>query len=124
MRATKKQISTSLPGDVEALKKIIADQGRIIARNESVIVKKDSVISSKEQCIALLEEFVRLHKLKKFTASTEKSLNQQEMFNEAELSVAAEAVLTEQESERDATSHDVPVKPKQKAESRQKTLAR
>jgi transposase len=115
MRTTKKQIPKTLPDDVGALKKIIADQGRIIARNESVIVQKDSVISNKEQRIIILEEFVRLHKLKTFTASTEKSTDQQEMFNEAELSVAAEAVLTEQESERDAASHDVPVKPKQKA---------
>ncbi len=108
MRATKKQTPTTLPNDVEALKKIITDQRRIITR-------KDSIITFKEQRITILEEFVRLHKLKTFTASTEKSIDQQEMFNEAELSVAAEEVLTERESDSDAASHGVPVNAKKKA---------
>lgn len=90
MRATKKQIPDVLPDDVDSLKKIISDQ--------------DKLLVHKEQRITLLEEFVRLHKLKTFTASSEKYVDQHDMFNEAELSVVAEEVLAEQESEREAQS--------------------
>ena len=82
---------------------------------DSVIAQKERVISNKAQRITILEEFVRLHKLKTFTASTEKSVGQQEMFNEAELSVAAEEVFIAQKSERDAASHGVSVNVKLKA---------
>ncbi len=107
MCATKKQIQKILPDNVAALKKIIADQANII-------VSKNSIITLKEQRITILEEFVRLHKLKTFAASTEKSINQHEMFNEAELSVVAEDVLAEQEAEREATSNTAAAKPKKK----------
>ena len=99
MCATKKQISKTLPDDVSALKKIIADQTDIIASKDNLITRKNNIITHKEQRITILEEFVRLHKLKTFTASTEKTINQHEMFNEAELSVAAEEILTEQDAE-------------------------
>jgi len=115
MRATKKQIPDVLPDDVEALKRIIADQAGIITSKDDLITRKDSIITLKEQRIIILEEFVRLHKLKTFTASTEKSINQQEMFNEAELSVVAEEVLSEQEAEREAYSNITPAKPRKKA---------
>lgn len=115
MRATKKQIPETLSDDVEALKKIIADQADIIVRKDDLITSKDSIITSKEQRITLLEEFVRLHKLKTFTASSEKSVDQHEMFNEAELSVVAEDVLAEQEAEREAQANTTADKPKKKA---------
>ncbi len=122
MRATKKHISDTLPDDVAALKKIIVGQADIIVskddlitRKNNIITRKDSVITLKEQRITILEEFVRLHKLKTFAASTEKSINQHEMFNEAELSVAAEEVLAEPQSDRDVASTTVTDKPKKKA---------
>ena len=74
-----------LPDDVEALKQIIADQ-------QTILVKKDKRIQ-------LLEEFVQLQKLKKFAASSEKSADQREMFNEAELTVEAEAALQAEDKE-------------------------
>jgi len=102
MSAAKKQSLQALPDDAEALKKIIARQ--------------DSEIADKDQRIALLEEFVRLHKLNKFGASSEKCVNQQEMFNEAELSVVAEEALIEQEFQREASSgagvEEAPAQPK------------
>lgn len=101
MRATKKHLSKLLPNDVEALKKIIAE--------------KDNIITFKEQRITLLEEFVRLHNLKTFTSNSEKSVDQREMFNEAELSVVAEEVLAEQEVEREAQSNSASDKPNKKA---------
>ena len=114
MCATKKQISKTLPDDVSALKKIIADQTDIIASKDNLVTRKNNIITHKEQRITILEEFVRLHKLKTFTASTEKTINQHEMFNEAELSVAAEEILTEQDAEYEAPSTTITDKPKKK----------
>ncbi len=115
MRATKKQIPKTLPDNVDALKKIISDQADIIASKDDLITSKDNTIIHKEQRITILEEFVRLHKLKTFTASTEKSISQHEMFNEAELSVAAEEVMAEPQSDSDVASTTVTDKPKKKA---------
>jgi len=80
----------TLPDDPQALKAIIAAQA---------------------SRITALEEFVRLHKFKTFGARTEKSPDQPDMFNEAELSVVAEEILVEQAAQREATS-DTPVKAK------------
>lgn len=88
MRAAKENTAQALPDDVEALKRIIADQKNIIAL--------------KEQRITQLEEYLLLSRTKTFGASTEKSADQREMFNEAELSVAAESVLREQEAHHEA----------------------
>ena len=74
MSALKKQVIESLPDDPGALKLIIARQATRIAA---------------------LEEYVALEKLKKYAASSEKSPDQQEMFNEAELTVVAEDMLAE-----------------------------
>ncbi len=65
--------------------------------------------------VAALEEYVLLERAKKYGASSEKSVDQHEMFNEAELSVVAEEVLAEQEAEREAQSNTTPDKPKKKA---------
>lgn len=98
----------ALPNDVAVLKRIIADQA-------SALAEKDHLLSLKAQRIAILEEFVRLHKLKNFCASSEKSPSQQEMFNEAELSVVAEEVLAEREAEREAQSVLAAGAPREKA---------
>jgi len=74
MRALKKQSIQSLPDDPVALKVIIATQAKRIAT---------------------LEEYVALDKFKKYGASSEKSPDQQEMFNEVELTVVAEEMLVE-----------------------------
>ncbi len=109
MKRLKDDVLQSLPNDIEALKKIIVAQQRALTESESTLrikestlTEKDIIIASKEQRIIILEEYVRLQKLKKFGASTEKSLSQQEMFNEAELSVEAEQILVEQEACRTA----------------------
>src|SRR5690554_6233498 len=49
--------------------------------------------------VTVLEELRQLHKLKKFGASSEKCSDQQEMFNEAELTVEAESALQAQDEE-------------------------
>jgi transposase len=80
MNATKK----TLPEDIEILKRMIAD--------------RDQRLLEKDQRIAALEEFIRLQKLERFSAKSEKSADQVEMFNEAELCDAAEQALIEQEA--------------------------
>ena len=109
MSAAKELKNKILPDDVEALKLIIADY-------QKSLIEKDNIILLKEQRITVLEEFVRLHKQKKFGTSSEKSPDQQEMFNEAELSVVAEKFLAEQEAACDAQADAVsPNTPKKKA---------
>ncbi len=99
MRALKKHSFESLPNEPGALKNIIAAQA---------------------QRIALLEEYVALAKLKRFGASTEKSPDQREMFNEVELTVSAEAMLATQtedagkSKEPSQTSADITPKPGRK----------
>ena len=107
MSAAQTHAKKPLPDDVKSLK-------RIIVEKEKTLVEKDNLIALKERRIATLEEFVRLHKLKRFGASSEKSPDQQEMFNEAELSVAAEQLLAEQAGERQAQEVPAPSTPKQK----------
>jgi transposase len=64
-----------------------------IARLEKTLSEKDKVIATQAKRIAALEEYVALAKRQKFAASSEKSPDQQEMFNEAELMVVAEEML-------------------------------
>jgi len=94
MRATKKQSLESLSSDPEKLKLIIMK------------------LSSR---VAALEEYVLLGRANKYGASSEKSVDQREMFNEAELSVVAESVLVEQTAAREAQSNTIADKPKKKA---------
>jgi transposase len=82
MSAAKKHDLDTLPDSPEALKKIIAE---------------------KDLRIALLEEIVRLQQQKRFGHASEKSPEQQEMFNEAELTDAAEQRLSEQAAESSST---------------------
>lgn len=69
-------VDNNLPDDPKLLKQLLAE---------------------KEQRIVILEEYVRLHKLKQFGRQSEVSQAQQEMFNEAEFSVEAEAYLPPEE---------------------------
>jgi transposase len=66
---------------------------------QALLSEKDSLIANQARRIALLEEMVRLQNQKRFGSSSEKSPDQQEMFNEAELTDAAEQCLPEQETE-------------------------
>ena len=115
MSAAKTTILEQLPDDIDSLKKIIADQAvnyenllkdkdSIIADRNNIITKRNQTITLKEQRIHQLEEYLRLAKVKRFAASSEKSVDQQEMFNEAELSVVAEEILTEQAVAREAAA--------------------
>ncbi|GAB4352135.1 MAG: IS66 family transposase [Methylohalobius crimeensis] len=86
---------SSLPDDIEALKQLVLDQ-------QQALVQKEQTIVNREQRIAVLEEFIRLEKLRRFAARSEKAPSQQELFNEAELSVAAEEALSPQEAQQQA----------------------
>lgn len=105
MSKAKTDVLQALPDDIEVLKKIIAGQHQSLA-------EKDASLTEKDHIIAILEEYVRLQKLKKFGASTEKSQDQREMFNEAELSTEAEQILVEQEGRQATKSVNTPARKK------------
>jgi len=102
---------TSLPNDVEALKKLVIEQ-------QQSIVKQQQTIEHKDQRIAVLEEFIRLEKLRRFAARSEKAPRQQELFNEAELSVAAEQALADQEEQQPQADAGCTQKPRKSKPSR------
>lgn len=80
-------VKYTLPNDPDTLKRIIQQQATRIAA---------------------LEESLRLQQLKKFGASSEKSTDQCEMFNEAELSVVVEEYLVENEAEQTSLEATIP----------------
>ncbi len=67
---------------------------------QKALSDKDLIIAMMALRIATLEEYVMLDKIKKFGASSEKSPDQGEMFNEAELTVVAEDILAELEQDK------------------------
>ena len=73
--------NTSQPDNIAMAKRI--------AEQEALIAKQNALIEAQEKRISLLEEIVRFEKLKKYGASSEKSPDQHDMFNEAELVEAA-----------------------------------
>jgi len=66
-----------------------------VSELEKSLSEKDLIIAAQAKRITILEEYVALDKCKKYGASSEKSPDQQEMFNEAELTVVAEEMLAE-----------------------------
>lgn len=82
MSALKKHFDQPLPDDPEALKKII----------KAMAIR-----------MAILEEYALLSVVKKYSASSEKSVDQRELFNEVELTVVAED-LVEQSEQAKTTS--------------------
>lgn len=79
-----------------------------LSEKDQVIAKQQQALLEQARRIAVLEESLRLHKLKKFGASSEKSPNQQEMFNEAELTAEAEDYLTESEAKAESADAKTP----------------
>ena len=65
------------------------------------LLKKDKIIADRDAHITLLEELLAIQKRNRFGASSEKSPNQQEMFNEAELTEQVDAMLAEKSEESD-----------------------
>lgn len=88
MSASNNQPDQCLPDDIAVLKQIIAE--------------KDKALAIKTQRIYNLEEYIRLQKQKTFGASSEKSPDQQELFNEAESS--GEDLLAEPQQETVSTA--------------------
>lgn len=73
-----------------------------LSDKDRIIEEKDHVIDERDRRIALLEEIVRLQKLARFAAKTEKyTAEQRELFNEAELAVEGEALLSELETQQE-----------------------
>ena len=87
----------NFPDDPEVLKRQLAEMTQLLALKDQAILEKDQLLSQKSQRIVILEEYVRLHKLKQFGRTSEASDAQHEMFNEAEFVVEAEAYLPPEE---------------------------
>lgn len=62
----------------------IHDLLALLEQQNQVIEKKSCVIEEQKKRIAILEEYLRLERAKRFGPSSEKNLNQGELFNEAE----------------------------------------
>lgn len=56
----------------------------LLDRQYKIIEQKTSVITEQQKRIAILEEYLRLERARRFWSSSEKNLNQGELFNEAE----------------------------------------
>ena len=80
-------LAQSLPDDIDVLKRLLL---------------------KKEQRITLLEEQIRLFKQKRFGTSSEKSDQQAELFNEAELTEAADQVFESEEVESASPKDEAP----------------
>ncbi len=78
---------------------LLAEQSAILLEKDQIIVKKKGVISIQKKRIAILEEALRLSKIKRFAPTSEKS-EQGSLFDEAEVEVAqsSEEEPDEQES--------------------------
>ncbi|HEY9119558.1 MAG TPA: IS66 family transposase [Marinobacter sp.] len=63
-----------------------------------LLAERDKALANKDRIIKAMEEAIRLHKLRRFGASSEKSADQHELFNEAELAVVVEEGLAEQDA--------------------------
>jgi len=90
--------------DTDSVQEIILEQRQIIE-------KKSTVIAQQKLRIEILEEYLRLAKQKMFGRSSEKNLNQDELFNEAELTACA-IETSDSETEEAATPKDKPTRKK------------
>jgi transposase len=81
----------------------IHDLFALLEQQNQVIEKKSSVIDEQKKRIAILEEYLRLERAKRFGPSSEKNLNQGELFNEAE-----DACGPESEEESAPQIDDIP----------------
>lgn len=88
--ATKTSKSTPNPGRHEQLNTLSVKE--LLSRldeHDRIIQKKSDVIESQQKRIALLEEYLRLERLRRFGPSSEKNPNQGEIFDEVELEICA-----------------------------------
>ena len=81
---------------VKNLLQLVSDKDRQLNEKISIIEQKSIVIAQQKKRIALLEEYMRLHKVRLYGCSSEKDKSQGELFDEAELEEAvAEAPIKE-----------------------------
>jgi len=62
---------------------------------QKALSDKELIITRQARLIKAMEDNIRLQKLRKFGASSEKSASQTELFNEAELAVVTEEAMSE-----------------------------
>ena len=89
---------------------VLTEQAALIAQKSEVIDQKSRVIAEQKKRIEVLEEYLRLERHKRFGASSEKSPDQGEIFNEVEL----EACESDEEPATDGDNAAEPIKAKGK----------
>ncbi|NHN40011.1 IS66 family transposase [Pseudomaricurvus alcaniphilus] len=72
---------------------------QLLSERDRALASKEQTISHQERIIKVMEEALRLQKLRLFGKSSEKSPDQVELFNEAEFSVAAEDGFVQQDAQ-------------------------
>ena len=90
-----------------------------------MLIQKTKFLLEIDQRIAILEEIIRLEKLRGFGSSSEKTADQQDMFNEAELGEAHDEIMSEDEQLKDTQDKtQTTAKPKRGRKALPKDLPR
>lgn len=104
---------------------IIAELQRALAQKEKLLIQSTKSLLEKDQRIAILEEIIRLEKMRGFGSTSEKTTDQQDMFNEAELGEAHDEIMSEDEQLKDTQDKtQTTVKPKRGRQALPKDLPR
>tara|TARA_R110002049_G_C9177390_1_gene563007 strand:+ start:606 stop:2180 length:1575 start_codon:yes stop_codon:yes gene_type:complete len=104
---------------------IIAELQRALAQKENLLIQNTKSLLEKDQRIAILEEIIRLEKMRGFGSSSEKTTDQQDMFNEAELGEAHDEIMSEDEQLQDTQDKtQTSAKPKRGRKALPKDLPR
>ncbi|PCH93576.1 MAG: IS66 family transposase [Gammaproteobacteria bacterium] len=88
---TNKNEPTPSIDTVLSMQDLLSKKDGVIKEKSDIIAKKSDVISEQKQRIEILEEYLRLSKVKRFGASSEQTPPEQgNLFNEAEVTAAPE----------------------------------
>ncbi|HEH9402294.1 TPA: IS66 family transposase [Aeromonas sobria] len=91
----------------------LALKDEALQSKDEALQSKDEAIGRRDAHILLLEEMLRLRKVQRFAASSEKLSSQLSLFDEAEMEVALDSLQTQ-------LSDDLPQPPKPKSKRRQR----
>lgn len=89
--------SGTTDGGIDKFIDTITRQHDTITQQHQIIEKKSGVIDEQKKRIALLEEYLRLERARRFGPSSEKSVDQGELFNEPEALSDVEETLSDQQ---------------------------
>lgn len=94
------------------LRRVLADFQQQLNDQAALIEEHENALRSRDNYIELLEELLRLKKIQKFAASSEKHPHQVQLFDEAELEAEIEALR--EELPEDVEEEDAPKAPRKR----------